>query len=217
MLFLFVCLFYNIDLCVASWAHYILLLRSILPRGKFMHLFVFVLNVPEEQTEISSLKWHSVLLFSSLFIPRFHHDASLQFCTERLNASAWLVELIFHSEYQHACTSQYTNRDIFLSSVSSLCWRLLFCLMKTSRLFVFCLMFQEASHFWVLLVIRADVQIHTHMQHETVLQASTHSCGDRILCSHPLTGLRFWLFSIPHPFVMFLDRTSLCLCYHCTG
>lgn len=46
--------------------------------------------------------------------------------------------------------SWYTNTDIFLSSVSGRCWRLLFCLMKTAPLFVLCLMFQDASHFQVL-------------------------------------------------------------------
>lgn len=121
-----------------------------------MCLFVFVLNVPEKRWKVSSLKYHSVLLLlsSSLGSPMVLLCNSAQ-KKRKCFCMASRAHFSFGTPAAH--TSQYTNTGIFLSSVSSRCWRLLFCLMKTAPLFVSCLMFQEASHFQVLLVILASM------------------------------------------------------------
>lgn len=105
--------------------------------------------------EVSSLKYHSFLLLLSI------HPLVLPWCCfailHRRKRKCFCMASRAHFSFgtPTAHTSQYTNTDIFLSSVSSRCWRLLFCLMKTAPLFVLCLMFQHASHFQVLLVILA--------------------------------------------------------------
>lgn len=81
----------------------------------------------------------------------------------------------FSFETPTAHRSGYTNTDIFLSSVSGWCWRLLFCLMKTAPLFVLCLMFQDASHFQVLWVILASM-----LMGPCSGAASESSCGGKI-------------------------------------
>lgn len=88
-----------------------------------------------------------------------------------------------------AHTSQYTNMGIFLSSVSSRCWMLLFCLMKTAPLFVSCLMFQEASHFQVLLVISTSMLMDARTRRAVVLQVRTHTLF-KIKCAIAGTSTR---------------------------
>lgn len=138
-----------------------------------MCLFVFVLNVPEKRWKVSSLKYHSVLLLlsSSLGSPMVLLCNSAQ-KKRKCFCMASRAHFSFRTPAAH--TSQHTNTDIFLSSVSSRCWRLLFCLMKAAPLFVSCLMFQEASHFQVLLVILASMLMGARGQHAVVLQARSH-------------------------------------------
>lgn len=124
-----------------------------------MCLFVFVLNVPEKGWKVSSLKYHSVLLLllsSSLGSPMVLLCNSAQ-KKRKCFCMASRAHFSFGTPAAH--TSQYTNTGIFLSSVSSRCWRLLFCLMKTAPLFVSCLMFQEASHFQVILASMLMVHV----------------------------------------------------------